>query len=380
MRRLSALLLLTQASAYNVGDVEHFLVLFMEDRSFDNLFGCSGLPGVDGIEAGMGNWIDPSDHSKGFVNVTCGTAQYVSQRDEDHSFNSSTFQIFGANATSGATAPYPKATMSGFANLSHGGAMRAFAPHQLPVKMALAKEFGLFNNLYASVPGPSQPNHMFAQSATACGVTATGVGYDECGGILPLFPQKTIYDSLLEASKDFAVFSNGSLAEGGLPGDIYLSGLLRHLNGRLHTYDAPEVGLFARAASGTLPAFSWLVPRSVGPRPNDDHPCHDVALGEELLKGVYEALRAEHAHMPPRMHVLPLTRVHCAWGGVHGTYRYEALRAGPKWNQTALLVGYAITSIALRTEARCGLAPVVTGARNCCCSCCGAGTNSTTAR
>ena len=139
-------------------------------------------------------------------------------------------------------APYPPVTMSGFANRSVAS-MRAFNASQLPVKIALAKEFGLFNNLsphpepepdpepeharnslassqhyigcpppsqpapsvacthapwrvrvitrrYAALPGPSQPNHMFAQSATSCGVTETGTVYEECGGILPLFPQK----------------------------------------------------------------------------------------------------------------------------------------------------------------------------------------------
>jgi len=46
-----------------------------------------------------------------------------------------------------------------------------------------------------------------------------------------------------------------------------------------------------------LPAFSWLNPRA-GPNPflgvgsNDQHPDHDMRAGELLLKQVYEALRA----------------------------------------------------------------------------------------
>ena len=84
-----------------------------------------------------------------------------------------------------------------------------------------------------------------------------------------------------------------------------MSGLLKHALGRAHVFDAPTDGFFDRAAAGTLPAFSWMLPRNGGATPNDDHPCHDLARGEELLKSVY-----------------------------------EALRAGPKWNQTALLVVY----------------------------------------
>ena len=79
--------------------------------------------------------------------------------------------------------------MSGFALANNEEVLSAFAPEQLPIMMTLAKEFAVFNRFYAAVPGPSQPNHMFAQSGTSCGVTETGVTYWQCGGLLPLFPQ-----------------------------------------------------------------------------------------------------------------------------------------------------------------------------------------------
>ena len=54
---------------------------------------------------------------------------------------------------------------------------------------------------------------------------------------------------------------------------------------------------YDRAAKGTLPAFSFMIPRigankTTGEGSNDDHPCHDVRLGEKLLKDTYEAVRA----------------------------------------------------------------------------------------
>ena len=175
MQRRPGLLLLLQAllplaAGYAQGDIKHFLVLFMENRAFDHIFGCSAdeLPGIDGVTPGMGNWVDPANKSKGFVPVGCGAAQYVCTQNPDHSFVGTTKEIWGAGITDGARAPYPNATMSGYANYSLSS-MRAFNASQLPIKIALAKEFGFFNNLYASIPGPSQPNHMFAQSATACG-------------------------------------------------------------------------------------------------------------------------------------------------------------------------------------------------------------------
>eukprot|EP00756_Hemistasia_phaeocysticola_P010322 Hpha_TRINITY_DN15008_c2_g20::TRINITY_DN15008_c2_g20_i2::g.123940::m.123940/K01114/plc; phospholipase C len=63
-------------------------------------------------------------------------------------------------------------------------------------------------------------------------------------------------------------------------------------------------------ARGELPAFSWVNPRwfvnkTSGEGASDQHPDHDVRLGEGLMKEVY-----------------------------------EALRAGPGWNETMLIITY----------------------------------------
>ena len=110
-------LLATTPLAYQIGDIKHFLVIFYENRAFDHIFGCSAdeLPGIDGVTPDMGNWLDPNDHSKGFVKVGCGEATYVCSHDEDHSFTGTTKEIWGPAATpaQAAHAPYPNVTMSG---------------------------------------------------------------------------------------------------------------------------------------------------------------------------------------------------------------------------------------------------------------------------
>ena len=55
------------------------------------------------------------------------------------------------------------------------------------------------------------------------------------------------------------------------------------------------------AAAGTLPSFSWISPSEQG----SDHPCNDIRKGERQLKDIY-----------------------------------QAIRAGPKWNKTLVLVVY----------------------------------------
>ena len=68
---------------------------------------------------------------------------------------------------------------------------------QLPIKKKMTDAFGVFNKFYTSVPSASIPNHMYAQSATSCGLH-DNIGYNSCGGPAASwgFPQLTIYDSL----------------------------------------------------------------------------------------------------------------------------------------------------------------------------------------
>mmetsp|Transcript_20438 Transcript_20438/g.37255 ORF Transcript_20438/g.37255 Transcript_20438/m.37255 type:complete len:500 (+) Transcript_20438:75-1574(+) len=285
--------------------IKHFVVLLMENRAFDHMFGCAEhlLPGIDGLKPDSGNWIDPNDHSKGFQKVQCGAAQYVCKHGAGQSFMKTAHDIFGPDIDP-SHGPYPNATMEWFVNYSGSVTIENFAPEQLPVKMALAREFAVFNKLYAAIPGPSQPNHMFAQSATSCGVTQSGVAYTKCGGHFPLFGQRTIYDALKEAGHDFNIFYNSTITEGGVPGDIYMSGILKYVPFHSRTFTDKD-GFLKKAKEGKLPKFSWILPNHAGKHPNDDHPCHDVARGEEFLKTVY-----------------------------------EALRSGKGWNETALLVVY----------------------------------------
>ena len=106
------------------------------------------------------------------------------------------------------------------------------------MKAAIAGSYGVHNRMFVSVPGPSWPNHNFAQSATSCGISGN-VMYNRCGGEYPQcllreiymsskylqlttdsgsmcemfiprcrFPQMTIYDSLALADVPFGLYVN----------------------------------------------------------------------------------------------------------------------------------------------------------------------------
>jgi phospholipase C len=58
--------------------IDHFVVVFMENRAFDHILGCLDRPGLDGIPpSGRLLPIDPDNSSKGHANVTCGSADYI---------------------------------------------------------------------------------------------------------------------------------------------------------------------------------------------------------------------------------------------------------------------------------------------------------------
>jgi len=289
--------------------IDHFVVLFMENHAADQVFGCMGLPGFDGVAEGHSF----PDGKGGKVDVSCGDSDYVCK-------SGPSYDTFAPKFGPDNAMPhiYPYSVQNDSYSHLHGAtatgqtAVKMFGPKQIPVKAALAKEFGVFNKMYTAVASASSPNHLFAQSATSCGMQHNGL-YNDCLGKTVTFPQMTIYDSLKLHNVSFGLFMNSTCGLDGLPchgedphnpdsasaintPDVAMEGVARHKD-RFFS----QTTFYNRAATGKLPSLSWILP----PIQACDHPCHDIAKGERLLKDVY-----------------------------------EALRAGPGWNKTALVVAY----------------------------------------
>jgi phospholipase C len=290
--------------------IDHFVVLFMENHAFDHLLGCQDVPGIDGIAAGHSVPVDPLDPSKGLINITCGKAPYICPSGPGYDTFSGKFPARGGNPN---FYPYsPQSDLNSGAHGAAGVASEAFSPAQVPIKSAFVKHFTTMNNMYTAVPSASTPNHLFAQSATSCGIH-DNILYSQCGGKTDTFPQFTIYDALAVENVTFAAYLNSTCGVDGIPchgedphnedsgsaistPDVGMQGV-----GRWKTHFHSQEIFYERAANGTLPSFSWIHP----PIQACDHPCHDIAKGERFQKDIY-----------------------------------EALRAGPAWNKTLLLIAY----------------------------------------
>ena len=174
------------------GKIKHVVVLMLENRSFDHLFGFAGdLLGVDGLAGDEFNYINTSNPSQGSYTVNADVG-YINSCDPNHGTPQTTSKIFGASAV--AAGDLSSATMSGFVEYESGAGhaeknycdvMSMFTPVELPVLTFLAQEFGVMDRFFASHPGPTWPNRMFALSATSAGSTETGTWYHNEVRVVP---------------------------------------------------------------------------------------------------------------------------------------------------------------------------------------------------
>ncbi|XP_057956680.1 non-specific phospholipase C1 [Malania oleifera] len=266
------------------GPIKTLVVLVMENRSFDHVLGWlkSTRPEIDGLTGKESNRASVSDPHSDEIFVT-DDALFVDS-DPGHSFQAIREQIFGSENCSANPAP-----MNGFvqqaASMEEGmtkTVMSGFKPAVLPVYTELANQFAVFDRWFASVPASTQPNRFYIHSATSHGATSN-VRKDLIHG----FPQKTIFDSLDENGLSFGIYYQN------IPATLFFKSLrkLKHVI-KFHEY---KLKFKTHARRGKLPNYVVIEQRYFDVEyfpANDDHPSHDVALGQRFVKEVYETLRA----------------------------------------------------------------------------------------
>lgn len=266
------------------GPIKTFVVVVMENRSFDHMLGWlrKTRPDIDGLTGSETNRVNASDPNSPSVAVT-DSAVFI-ESDPGHSIQAIREQIFGRNDTSANPAP-----MDGFVQQAESmgvdgmaaTVMSGFKPELLPVYTELANQFAVMDRWFASVPASTQPNRFYVHSATSHGASSN-VRKDLIHG----FPQKTIFDSLEENDLDFGIYYQN------IPATLFFKSLRTLKNiVKFHMY---ALKFKLHAMLGKLPNYVVIEQRyfdiSLLPA-NDDHPSHDVAEGQKFVKEVYETLR-----------------------------------------------------------------------------------------
>jgi phospholipase C len=257
--------------------IEHVIVLMFENRSFDHMTGYFRSGG--GLTGSEFNPLDPEEPTSGKVLVN-DQADYITPTDPDHDFLSVSRQLFGREGQvidpapmNGFVAAYLRKTQGDIQAAKK--IMQCFSPDKLPALRTLAEEFCLCNRWFSSLPGPTWPNRFFVHAATSDGNVSNDVTH--------LYDMKTVYNSLSENGWSWNIYF----------GDIPHSLTLERLWPSLSHFKSLD-RFHADVENGELANYTFIEPRYLDFlqwKANDEHPPHDIKLGEYLLAEIYETIR-----------------------------------------------------------------------------------------
>ena len=292
--------------------IKHIVQLMLENRSFDQMLGFlyGGKPTTPDGTPFAGLTGSESNLDANGRTVTISTIVSTTQNpylrpgaDPGEGFYNTNIQLFSAQQAPANAVPTNQGFVLNFQSAIASDAanhfsdslpgtlpadiMEAYAPEMLPIMSTLATRYAVCDHWFASAPTQTVPNRAFAAAATSL---------RHLDNVVKVFTCPSIFGRLADAGQDWSIFgySTAPLTRLDFPDTMHA--------------DESHFGLFAdfqqRAAAGTLAPYTFLEP-SWGANGNSQHPNYDVAQGEQLISDVY-----------------------------------RALRTGPGWNETLLIITY----------------------------------------
>jgi len=264
----------SRAARADVSQLQHIVVVTMENRSFDHLLGW--LPGANGKQAGLA-YPDRSGALRHTYHLT--DFQGCTFSDPDHSYE-------------GGRAEFDDGRCDGWlqAGANDEFAIGYYTAADLPFLGPAARAWTVCDQWFAPILGPTYPNRFYLHSGTTDRIVNTMTQ-----STLP-----TIWDRLSAAGIDGRYYF-GDVPFVALWGAKYV----------------PIARTFAQfvldCATGALPAVAYLDPRFLGEDQgvsNDDHPHADIRVGESFLNDVYRAVTTSPA-WPSTLLVITFDE----WGG-----------------------------------------------------------------
>ena len=234
--------------------IDTIVVLCMENRSFDHFLGSRKFiegRAVDGL-TGM-EW-NPAP--AGGAPVFTHQLDDFTPEDPPHGWDKAHAQWNGG-------------ANDGFV-IAHAGptqndAMGYHVRSQLAATYALADQFAVCDRWFCSVLGPTWPNRFYLHGATSGGIKKND----------PLIGMTSVFNLLGDAGLSSKTYFHDLAWQAGYFNFNGLVGIEQ---------------FFQDAQGGTLPNFSFIDPKFFGADANDDHPDHDIQLGQALIASIYAAL------------------------------------------------------------------------------------------
>ncbi|KAJ9102329.1 hypothetical protein QFC21_002729 [Naganishia friedmannii] len=289
--------------------VKNVVILVLENRSFDSVFG--DVSYHDDVNSLVGKqYCNPINITTGNLGSICATNTLpdISPEDPDHGISGVNMQIFGTwhPEESSVQSGSQKAVMDGFVtqqlnryhtdNISIGvRPIDYLSAQQVPILTSLAQEYVLFDRWFADVPGPTNPNRAYLTSGTSHGHGRNDVLFN-WGGL----PQVSIFQALSEKNISWINYSNTTNASAAYiaPDDKTSGGfnpdaLFYNWTVATKAYETnikPLSQFYDNAKDGKLPQMSYLNPECCSY--DSFHPPSPVSMGEAFVKKVYDALRS----------------------------------------------------------------------------------------
>lgn len=241
--------------------------------------------------------------------------------DPEETFKNITYQLYSSDAASGT--PCMKGFLQNYYDHQAGylgvelEILDTYDSTQLPILNTLAREFGISDEWFCSIPSQTSINRAFSICGNSIGrqckndsfTTAMVNNHYYGSDFQPaVFTEKTVWQVLADnhytADADWKIYHSGNYLHGiGGYDHSYTYYLFEGLQGLLkqpgmeNKYQGIEQ-FYEDAANGCLPRFSYLEPRystdvlgKIGLGGNDYHPPSDVKSGEKFLAELYEAVK-----------------------------------------------------------------------------------------
>lgn len=328
---------------------DHVVVLMLENRSFDHLFGYLGKG--DGIPAaGAVNYLNAGNTNTTAFHARPGGDFTAVGAGPAHSLKETNEQLYGKTKVPVGTAA-SDANLEGFVasfrtSLAYDlkrapvdselqQVMNCFVPAQLPVLSTLANSFVLCDRWFADVPGPTMPNRAFVHAGTS-------QGYTYNANWKPKFTCDTLYDRInATADKSWRIYYHDS-------NDVLE--LFPNIKKSADNNVFFDQNFLGDVAGDKLATYSFITPAfmaSPEQPANSMHAPADVRPAEKLVADVYGALKAHEEVWKKTLFVI----VFDEHGGYYDHVKPEAAVSPddiPGLTQPSFLVPFNFDRLGLR--------------------------------
>jgi phospholipase C len=262
-------------------EIQHIVVLMLENRSFDHMLGYLGLevdgPDIDGLREGMANEHD----GRSYPIFPLSETAFTKAQDPCHSGACVDAQL--ANGNGGFAANFIRTRVDPRA-ADPVVAMGYYDGRQLPIYDFLARRFCVCDRWFCPVRGATFPNRLYAVAGRSAG------SRDNANP--PVYHLPSFVRQLDAAGASWRWYTDEFFAT------IWAvdRDLLPRTFDNVRPFSSPFsfADFFSAARAGTLPNVAWIDPNFVdvggAVGSNDDHPPSDVRAGQELVLRIFNAL------------------------------------------------------------------------------------------